>query len=377
MRVGTRRSPAVTKATTTPTTEPARVPHNERARFLRWLLSVALGASTCATTGCAAPPSPAPLHAPPARALHRGPPEDFVSAAGLRWLVLLKPAQIFAHPELARAIEQIAPRQRFDAFAQASGVDLHAVPQAAIAGWPYSTLYLAQLPSGVAALARARFSERLLSGSLAKQPRPGLFRITGVIGQTPETLITVEERLLAVAVGDPVQAKVVEAYAEERLKSSPNALHGAALSSLPALAADDVAAFYAPGPFADEWQRAANGLLQSSVALNVTVRPIGDRKLATTICLAGAWERSADDAANRLSSAWTAFAHSSAGRLFELNDAAVVRATPELLTLHVEIDLEALVRGLKASVFGDLSEILRLPTRSDTAHEQSATPANP
>ena len=378
MRVGTRRSPAVTKATTTPTTEPARAPHNERARLLRWLVSAAVGAFTCAASACAAPPRSALLHrAAPTPALHRGPPEDFVSAAGLRWLVLIKPSQIFAHPELTRAIEQIAPRARFDAFAGASGVDLHAVPAAAIAGWPYSTLYLAELPSGVAALARARFSERLLSGALTKQARPGLFRITGVIGQTPETLITVEERLLAIAVGDPVEAKVVEAYAEERLKNSPRALRGAALSSLPALAANDVVAFYAPGPFADEWQGAANGLLHSSIALSVAVQLASDHKVATTICLAGAWESSADDAANRLSGAWTTFAHSSAGRLFELNDEAVVRATPELLTLHVELDLEGLVRGLKASVLGDLSDILRLPTQGDNAHDQPAIPASP
>lgn len=369
MRVGTRRSPAVTKATTTRTTERARVLHDERAHHSRWfgrllwLLPALLSVSACAA---AAPLQPHPNRAPPVRALHRGPPAEFVSAAGLRWLVLVKPRQAFAEPELARAIEQVAPRSRLDAFAEASGVDVRSVSEAAVAGWPYSTLYVAELPSGVAALARARFSERLLSGALTKHTHPGLFRITGVIGQTPETLVTVDERLLAVAVGDPVPAKVVEAYAEQRLKNSPSALRGAALSALPDLAASNAVVFYAPGPFADEWQRAANGLLESSVALAIAAQPSGNGKVATTICLAGAWERSADDAAKRLSAAWATFARSSAGQLFELNDTAEVRATPELLTLHVELDLQGLLRGLRASVFGDLSEILRLPGRTES-----------
>jgi hypothetical protein len=174
----------------------------------------------------------------------------------------------------------------------------------------------------------------------------------------------VDERLLAVAVGASVQAKVVEAYAEQRLKNSPSALRGAALSALPDLATSNAAVLLAPGPFADEWRRAANGLLESSIALAIAMQPIGNGKVATTICLAGAWQSSANDAANRLSAAWRTFASSSAGRLFELNEVAEITANPDLLTLRVELDLAALVRGLQASVLGDLSQILRLPKRS-------------
>lgn len=378
MRVGTRRSPAVTKATTTPTTERKRVldlPTIEQ-RAMRWLLPVALG--TLGACGCAAPGAKPGATAPsPVTALHHGPPADFVSAAGLRWLVLVKPQQIFAEPELARAIEQIVPSERFDSFTVASGVDLHELPEAAIAGWAYSTLYVAQLPSGVAALTRARFSERLLSGARTKHAHPGLYRITGVIGQTPETLVTVDERLLAVAVGDPVQAKVVEAYAEKRLKNSPTALRGAALSSLPALAASQLAVLYAPGPFANEWQHAANGLLESTVALSIAVQPIGNGKLATTIYLAGEWQSAAGDAANRLAAAWSALARSSTGQLFELNETAQVNATTQLLTLHVELDLAAVVRGLKASVLGDLTEILRMPRRTESTPKGPAIDDKP
>jgi hypothetical protein len=43
------------------------------------------------------------------------------------------------------------------------------------------------------------------------------------------------------------------------------------------------------------------------------------------------------------------------------------------LTLHVELDLAAIVRGLKASVLGDLSEILRLPTRTESTPKDPAS----
>ena len=341
------------------------------AARIRWLLLTAVWASACATPH-AKPPAPP---APPPPPLHRGPLTDFIPSAGLRWMLVVKPRELLAEPELGGAISQIIPSPRLDAFAESSGVDLRRISQAIIAGFPYSTLYVAQLPEGVAAIARARFSERLLSGAVSKQPHPGLTRITGVIGQTPETLVTVDDRLLAVAVGDPVPAKIAEAYAQERLKHSPSALHGAALSALPDLISSHAAVLFAPGPFADEWQRAAGGILQSTVAIAITAQPIEHGKVATTIYFAGAWQDSADDAARRLSAAWSTFAHSSAGRLFELNQVAEVSTSPELLCLRVELELAALVRGLRASVLGDLAQILNLPRKSAVEKEPLPSPA--
>jgi len=334
-----------------------------------WLLLTAAWAVACAS---GANPAPAPARTAPPRPLHRGPLTDFVSSAGLRWLLLIEPRRVFAHPDLRQAISQIIPTPRFDAFAESSGVDLRVLPQAAIAGFPYSTLYLAELPQGVAALARARFSERLLEGAVSKQPYPGLTRITGVIGQTPETLLTIDDRSLAVSVGDPVPAKIAEAYARERLTHSPPALRGAALSTLPELVSSNVAVLFAPGPFSDEWQRAAGGLLQSTTAIAIAAQPLNNGKVATTIYLSGAWQDSADDAAARLSSAWSMLARSSAGRLFELNDAAEVNASPDVLRLYVELEIAALVRGLRASVLGDLSQILSLPPRKPNSPAEKA-----
>jgi hypothetical protein len=351
MRVGTPRSPVVTRATTTRTTK--RLRGSLRALWL----ATSAWAWACAAPG--APTHPVPPLAPVA-ALHRGPPSDFVPAAGLRWLVLAKPREILQEPELGPAIAQLISSKRLDAFAESSGVDLRQVPSAAVAGFPYATLYLAELPAGAAATARERFTDRLVAGAVTKQPRPNLTRITGVIGQTPETLLTAEDRMLAVAVGDPLLAKIAEAYAEERLKNSPSALHGSALSTLPDLAASNAAVLLAPGPFADEWRRAAGGLLESTVAVGVALQPMGRGKIAGTLYLSGAWGDSADAAKGRLATAWTAFAQSSAGHLFSLSPDADVESAPDLLTLKIEIEIEPLVRGLKAAVLSDIAGLLQL-----------------
>jgi hypothetical protein len=338
--------------------------------------AVWLAALACACTARAAKPVAPHSSAAITPALHRGPLSDFVPAAGLRWLVLAKPQELFAEPELGPAILQIIPERRLDAFAESSGVDLRQVRRGIIAGFPYATLYLAELPGGVAAVARERFSDRLLAGAVTKQPRPELMRITGVVGQTPETLLTIADRVLAVAVGDPLLAKVAEAYAEERLKNSPSALHGSGLSTLPDLSAHNAAVLLAPGPFADEWRRAAGGLLESTVALGIAVQPIGRGKIAATLCLSGAWGQpsEADAAARRLATAWASLTQSSAGHLFQLNPNANVSGSAELLTLSVELEIEPLIRGLKAAVLSDISDFLELPGKSQNQSAPDLVP---
>src|SRR4051812_1799642 len=119
----TRRSPAVMKATTTRTTERGSAAASRfatpMAGRIRGLLRLAAWGMLWAPmlSACAPPPGNPPLARPaPARPLHRGPLSDFISSAGLRWLLLLKPRQILSEPELGQAILQIIPSPRLDAF---------------------------------------------------------------------------------------------------------------------------------------------------------------------------------------------------------------------------------------------------------------------
>ena len=78
MRVGTRRSPAVTKATTIRTTE---------RRGIRCALGLSACIGGCALGAAPAKPIASSALVPSLPALHRGPLSDFVPAASLRWLV--------------------------------------------------------------------------------------------------------------------------------------------------------------------------------------------------------------------------------------------------------------------------------------------------
>jgi hypothetical protein len=263
-----------------------------------------------------------------------------------------------------------------DGFATASGVDLRQVTQALIAGFDYSTVYLVDLPPGSAANARARFTERLVAGAIDKEPYPGVRRVSGVVGQTPETLLTLDDALLVVTVGDPTPSRIAEAFARERLKTSPSALHGSALRELPDLTSNNLLVALAPGPFPEDWQRAGNGLLASSVAVAAAIRPVEPASLGVTLVLMGDFSPGPDTAALALGRAWQALAQSSTGRLLGLDQASEPRisAAPQKLQLELELPVDPLVHGLRAAVLADVSEILRLSPRPERKAEPAPSP---
>jgi hypothetical protein len=294
----------------------------------------------------------------------------------LRWVLVGKPRSIAESKDLRDSLEVLLPKARLDLFAQGSGVDLRTVPEGLIAGFDYSTLYLAKLATQSGVNASKQFEERLVSGAVQRKPHPRIYVMSGVVGRTPETLVSVDDRMIAVAVGDPTPARVVEAFARGRLKNSKPALKGSALSTLPELMSEHLAVFYAPGPFADDWQHAAGGVLNSALALAIAVRPSGPGKLRATLLISGDWGTSGQDAGARLIEAWNRLAQSSTGKLFGLDDESArandvtplrpeLRVAPELLTLTVEFDLAPVVRGLRAAVVADVWEILELPKRPD------------
>jgi len=104
-------------------------------------------------------------------------------------MVVGRPAEIVQNAELSRALAPLLPASRLDAYAKASGVDLRTLPEALIAGFDFSTLYLAKTPDTAAV--RRRFEARLVSGLAVAEPHPLVRVVTGVVGRTPEALVTV------------------------------------------------------------------------------------------------------------------------------------------------------------------------------------------
>lgn len=320
----------------------------ERARAF----ALALTLAACAAPQKAAPPAPPP---PP---LHRGPLTDYVAAAGLRWLLVGSPKRVAENPAFRDAISVLLPAERVDGFAAGSGVDLRAVNSALVAGFDFGTLYAVEPSAGSVPRIVSRFRDRIVSGERRHLPHPLVERITGVIGATPETLVRVDQRLIAIAVGDPTPARVVEAFARKKLQTSPTALRGAALSTLDPPPAGSVATFYAPGPFSGEWAHGARGLFADALALSISLVPLDAGRARFVVQVAGDFPASGAD---ELTRAVSDLAASPMGKLLGLDQSAtppLVRERAHSLWLDTELDLGPIARGLHAAVAADVWEIM-------------------
>lgn len=325
-----------------------------------------LGASVlcAALIGCASSSASkdtkAPKQFPP---LHAGPLTDFVPAAGLRWMALARPRELAQNTEFAEAVGRLLPEARLSAYAQATGVDLRTVPNGVIAGFDYATLYMAELRSGHE-LVEQRFVARLLHDEALETKHPKLRRLSGVVGQTPETLLISRGHWVAVAVGDPSPARVAEGFALRRLRRSPPALRGSALKTLPAHLEQAPLRFYAPGPFEGEWARAARGLLSRSFAIGFAATPAAGGVLNACVVLAGDFADLGSEAEPRIQGAWEDLSQSSTGTLLGLRATAGtirVRTSAEQLELCAPLSLAELTRGLHAAVSADAWELLDVP----------------
>jgi hypothetical protein len=320
------------------------------------------------------PDKPVVTHSAPAP-LHRGPLTDYVAAAGLRWLVSGNPSALARDDSFRPALSALFEGDRLEAFEKSSGIDLRRAPEALAAGFDLGTLYMVRLESPSASEVQRLFEERLLSGAIVKKPHPALTRVSGVVGQTPEVLVTIEARTVAVSVGDPTPARIAEAFARRRLKSSPTALRGSALATLPDLSSATVR-FFAPGPFPDRFRSAAGGLLEAALAIGAALRPAGPGRARLEIFVSGDWSVDPEGAAERLSATYRSLIESSTGDLLGLKQGSTptTRATDDLLTLQVELELEPIARGLRAAVLADPTEIFGFPTEQPADSSSGTVP---
>ena len=229
---------------------------------------------------------------------------------------------------------------------ETTGVDLRKTPSALAAGFDFGTLYMAETPRQNERV-QALFTERLLHGATVQEPHPNLHRVSGMVGKTPQTLVRIDHELIAVSVGDPTPARVVEAFARRRLSRSPSALRGTALAALPAALGREPLSLYAPGPFEREWEGALRGLLGGATALGAGVRPLGAESLRVVLFIAGAWG-DVPDAAERLTAAWDDLTQSSLGSLLGLASTPnppLIEVTPDLLIARIELAAASVREG--------------------------------
>ena len=308
---------------------------------------LALCAVACGAGAAEAPPPPAAVPA-----LLRGALTDYVPAAGLRWMIAGSPARLAREPALAPLRERWITDERRRAFATSTGVDVFTTERAVVAGFDLGTLYLADA-SGWIADPESRFAERLAGTEQLRKPHPELWRVSGVVGSTPEALVRVDSDFVAVAEGDLALARVVELRALGRAGRIAPAFDGAALATLPSeLRAPRPVAAYVPGPLDPATFGDATGLLASALALCASLAP-DNAVLHLELALSGQWRPALDEP--RLREAWQSFASNAVGHRLGLDLAASrvdVHGSESLLTLRTDLDAGAFAAGVLGLLTG-------------------------
>jgi hypothetical protein len=245
----------------------------------------------------------------------------------------------------------------------------------AIAGFDLGTLYLAELPTSSAAEARARFEARQIHAVSKRSPDPNIVVLSGISGGVPVGLVTIDERVVAYGVGDPMLCRVVEAYARGKLKAK-RAFEGAALRGLDSETEGALIAAYVPGPFDERWQGAAAGLLSITTAISAKLVPTMPGRARLELSLHGDFEGSS--AEERLRSTYMSVASSSTGALLGLETALDARTLTssknDVVTLQVPLPLTEIAQRMRAVTSGDLAEILKLSPSSSGIATPTSSP---
>jgi len=326
---------------------------------------------------CGGKPPPQPRDATPHEAvappLETRPLQDYIPAAGLRWLVVAQLAEIGRMPSVRDSLSRLFPDDRLDAYTAATGLDLRRAEEALVAGFDYGTVYLAETSTANARVEEL-FRNRLPAGAVEHQVHPDLVVLSGMIRETPAALVSERGHLVGVAFGDPTLARIVEAYALGRLESV-TAMRGAALATLPARVHDAPVRFYAPGPFQGEWSKGGGGLLGAATAAAVCARPIRFDVVRIEATLAGDWSSDGERARSLGIQIYNDLAASPLGRLLALDDPVdppIVTVSPNNVDLTVDLKLAPLVGGLHAAVSADLWELLDIGEAAPATPEKGS-----
>jgi hypothetical protein len=321
-----------------------------------------------------AAPAPPPIAAPPA--LHVSPVADLVPAAHLSWLVLARPREVASRVDLIPAVHELVSEERLAAFAKRNAVDVRAVDELAVARYAESTLYIARTridPLRVEAAFTAHLREVAGRAIDRHEGADGqIVRTWGEAGGETEQLAILGTAAVALEQGKLGTVRVVELFAEQRLKKAAPARRTPLLARAAALVGDAPLLAFAPGPFDDG--RGLGGLLAATTAVAIAVRfpaPPPSRggpavtPAEVTIALLGAWKDDGPAAAERLLAVYGTLSGSSLGALCGLDHplgAARARSEADAIVLDVTLDALAVTRGLHAAVDAQVDEIMRYGT---------------
>ena len=319
--------------------------------------------------GCASPRAQPAVQLPAPAPLHLAPLADLAPAAGLRWIVDLRPRALFADPSLITPLAAVLPEADLDAMKRArGGLDLRSIDDLVLAGYDGTTVLLAHQVLDPARV-EAAFADRVaeVEGRAVDRggddPRATVTRLWGGHGKTHETLVVFGREAAGLALGADAPLRATELFAEQRLHRARPAWQAPPLDHLAELLGDAPLRAAAPGPFGREWSAGVGGLLASATGAGIAARPDGDA-LRVRVVLTGPWGDRAADAEARVRRCYEDLVDSGLGRLLGLAEPATpptFSATPDSVGLEVRIRAEPLLRGIGDATTTQFEEVMRRP----------------
>jgi hypothetical protein len=306
---------------------------------------------------------------PPPPPLGRLELDQLCPLAGLEWVVRTKPREIAAVPWLIPAIARIVPEANQAALQARLGFDPRQVAEALFVS------YGALLGGCQAQLVRhnvdpatveQRFLARLTREVERRVDHPEVIRLRGAVGKRTHGLTLVGRE---VAVFDQMDAsgqgvaRVAALFATEALREAKPLREDAQLRAVVERFGAAPVIAVAPGPFVDEWQRAARGLLAAADFVAASASPAAaTESLRLSLAIVGDFGDEGSKAADLLRQSWEDLAAESMGKLLGLADTSepVAAGTRSVITLNVMVDPNRLAAGLAAILEQDIPAIMRL-----------------
>jgi hypothetical protein len=292
-------------------------------------------------------------------------------AAGLEWLVEVTPAAWFLDPELAVTVGTVLPEAGLTRLTDRYGVDVRQAAELVFAGYGPSTVALVRMPVDPTRIEKAfRVRATVVDGraidaakDAAGQPFAPVLRTWGVVGGEREQVAALGYQAAALERGKLGPLRAVELFAHGRLRRAKPALEAPPLDALRTSLPAAAARAFAPGPFRDEWAGGFGGLLEAATAAGLSATPMAHAgakpRVRLRLVLAGGWGPNAQSAAGRLAAWYDLFLHSSLGRLLELPPSrSAPFAAEDAIGLEVEVDANALARGLRAVTSAQVEEFM-------------------
>lgn len=296
------------------------------------------------------------------------PPLQALPPAGARWVLVARPEALWQSPAARRIVHAVLPRERIDALAARTGVDIRQLQTVVIAGYSTGTLVIARGPFDAGFVVR-ELAARMTPQELAlDHPFP---RRTGYLGETRRTFAALSEHTLATighqprhqpsrpatrsprrsAGRDEPRPASAHATFEQLLrraahapKAPPAALSGAQVEPLLERYRDHPLVLYAPRPLELPRRSGIGLLLAQQRSLAIVARPTQD-VVGFETELRGEFPPGSVDNFQRL---FESLAASDLGSAFGLESALKnlsVHAGPGRISLRFRIPAAHLARG--------------------------------